>query len=520
MAVVETSKGKVSGFEKNGCAVYLNVPYAAPPVGERRFRRAVPHEGWAGVRAGGKKAWEIAQAPLPAALRAVLSPGGSSKRGENGLPGGMTEEALNVHVATPLAPSRQARAVMVWIHGGGFENGCGYSPVYESSLLAASQDVVVVAVNYRLGNLGFLYKPDCGFESNLGLHDQVAALRWVQAEVSRFGGDPARVTVFGESAGAMSICQLLASPLAAGLFRGAICQSGAACQTLSVAAAASTADLFAEALGVPPAELSAERLRGMPVRTLVEAEAKVKAKTKLMLPFAPVEAEHFPYPLRAIGGGAGAGVALLSGTLPDEYKLFLMGMPGKFSAERTQKAVARRLGDTLPPYVRDGVPSKAEAIVQGAERELQVQGAKAKDVYGRVMGDYLFTVPHERLVDAHRGPAYSYRIDWASPIRALGACHAVELPLLFGTHRHPQIALFAGKGPEADAFSELLMGVWGAFARGLVPGTSATGEWPQHDSVTRPTMVLGARNKAAADLRYGLRTQELSAWTGVYKAKL
>src|SRR5687768_1173526 len=234
--IVETPLGPVRGREAGGVRRFLGVPYAAPPVGALRFAPPAPHAGWAEPR----DAASFGAAPIqPAdALSRTLGLLGDHPQ---------SEDCLTLNVFAPSAPA-PPRPVLVWLHGGAFQTGTAAGPAYDGARLAARGDAVVVTLNYRVGALGFLHTgaPGC---ANLGLQDQLAALRFVRAAIAGFGGDPAQVTVFGESAGAGSIVCLLAMPGARGLFRRAIVQSAAPEGQLGADEAAERARILAEKLG-------------------------------------------------------------------------------------------------------------------------------------------------------------------------------------------------------------------------------------------------------------------------------
>ena len=252
MPVVETRSGRLRGTERRGVLAFRGIPYAAPPSGPRRFRAPEPAESWPGVR--------DADAPGPGAPQRGATLGGAFTRIIG--PGATSEDCLTLDLWTPAADGAR-RPVLVWIHGGAFLMGAGSALAYGGAALARSGDVVVVTLNYRLGALGFLQlgdlAPAAGFDSNLGLRDQIAALEWVRDNVAAFGGDPAQVCVFGESAGAMSVGALLGAPRARGLFARAIAQSGAAHNVAGRESAARVAATFLDVLGLAPRE--AARLR-------------------------------------------------------------------------------------------------------------------------------------------------------------------------------------------------------------------------------------------------------------------
>ena len=217
--IVSTAQGQLEGAQSGDIIRFLGVPFAAPPVGDLRFQPPAPVAPWDGVRpalAHGARSWQES-----AGVTAMLGDDAS----------GTDEDCLYLNVFTPACDDAR-RPVMVWIHGGGFVNGSGSTPWYDGSALAARGDVVVVTINYRLGALGFLWlgdlDPRLRSSGVNGLLDQAAALQWVHDNIAAFGGDPESVTIFGESAGAMSVSTLLALPAARGLFHRAIAQSGAA----------------------------------------------------------------------------------------------------------------------------------------------------------------------------------------------------------------------------------------------------------------------------------------------------
>src|SRR4051812_17480964 len=308
--IADTAAGAVQGVRTGGVVAFLGVPYAAAPVGERRFRAPEPVAPWAGVR---DAITHGPTAPLPGyppPFDALLP---------NSVVAG--DEYLNLSVWTP-DPGAQGLPVLVWIHGGAFVNGSSAVPLTDGSAFARD-GVVTVAVNYRLGAEGFALLPDA--PPNRGLLDQVAALEWVRDNVAAFGGDPDTVTVAGESAGAMSIGALLAMPRAAGLFRRAVLQSGAAHHTLSSSTARRVTDFVAAEMGVPgtaaawrdvPSErvLAAQNALG---RVLQQPDpARWGEIVVNLMPFEPVvDGDVLPAPPpQAIAAGSAAGGDVLVGT--------------------------------------------------------------------------------------------------------------------------------------------------------------------------------------------------------------
>ena len=256
---IEITYGKLRGIQRGGHVVFLGVPYAKPPVGELRFRRRSA-AAWSGVR--------DAVAFGPSAPQDLLSvPPFKAVVPES-------EDCLYLNVYTPALDAGR-RPVLFWIHGGGFSHGAGTQPWYDGGPLAVRGDVVVVTINYRLGALGYLYLggqggAEWGAAANAGQLDQIAALRWVRDNIAAFGGDPAQVTIFGESAGAVAVATLLAMPEAEGLFGKAIAQSGTANRLANAAAASAITARYLQSLGVVDADPG--KLRSVSVEALLRAQ--------------------------------------------------------------------------------------------------------------------------------------------------------------------------------------------------------------------------------------------------------
>ena len=319
--VVRLRDGMVRGRVESGVAAFLGIPYAAPPFGPNRMLPPQPVPAWAGERDATSFGPTVPKGDYPPQY-APLFP-------EVVIPG---EECLNLNVWTPAAGA-SGLPVLVWIHGGSFMNGSGSVGAYDGAAFARD-GVVCVTINYRLAAEGFLFLGD-GI-ANLGLLDQVAALRWVQENIAAFGGDPGRVTVAGESAGAMSVTTLLSMPLASGLFGQAIAQSGAGAHTLTEDEGRMVSGYLAEALGVPP---DRDSIKAIPLEKFVQAASDLVVEvqttpdparwgqlTLSLLPFAPtVDGSVLPAaPLASIGAGQGGNVPLLIGSNRDEARLFLV----------------------------------------------------------------------------------------------------------------------------------------------------------------------------------------------------
>jgi len=501
--VVETRSGRVRGVAEEGLQVFRGIPFARPPVGPLRFAAPEPPEPWAGLRDAGEFGPSAPQRPMRLPL-----PGMDV--------GVQDEDCLRLNVTTPAADGGR-RPVMVWIHGGGFAIGSGSQPIYDGAPLARAGDVVVVTLNYRLGPLGFLYLADLcpeleGAVGNAGLRDQVAGLAWVRDNIAAFGGDPDDVTIFGESAGGMSVGSLLGMPSARGLFRRAVAQSGAAHNVHDRETATRAAEQFLAELGLEPRQ-AARHLRELPPDKLIDLHEQtvMKLGRKLgLLAFQPmVDGDSLPRPpLEAVRQGAAADVSLLTGTTRDEWRLFGVWDPSvaKLDEAGLREQIGRQVGDA----------ERAAEVVE-AYREARPQ-ASAGDLLHAIETDRVFRIPCLRLAEAqcaHRRDVFVYRFDWESPAfgGSLGACHAVELPFVFGVAGREGPQAFVGGGPEAERLERRALASWTAFARRGDPTNRELpeGGWPAYDPERRATMILG--RDAAVELDPASR--ERRVWDGL-----
>jgi len=502
--IARTSSGNLEGREKDGVLLFAGVPYAAPPTGERRWRPPEPLPPWSGVREA--KTFGAAAPQLPGQGLTDAPP----RR--------MGEDCLVLNVTTPAADDGR-RPVFVWIHGGGFQRGQGAIPWYNGAGFARRGDVVVVSVNYRLGALGFLdlseVDPGASGSGLLGILDQIAALRWVREHIAAFGGDPDRVTVAGESAGAMSVGTLLGCPAARGLFRRAVLQSGAAHHVHGPDAARAVTRAFCREAG--SSDLAA--LRALSVDEVLAAQGRVveqaaaapladgtDLRRSLGLVFQPsLDETWLPRPpLEAVREGSAADVALLAGTNVHETTLFGYGGLDERGLERLARSV---FGE-----------QEAEAAL-AAYRAEQPQGDH-RDHAVALTTDQIFRIPALRLAEAQEaagGTTYQYLFSWASRGFGgrLGATHALEIPFVFDNLGRPGVAAFLGEGEVPRALADTMHAAWTAFVRDGRPAAPGLPAWPPYR--TRGT---GARSVMELGGTCGLRQDPGGSTRDLWEGRL
>jgi para-nitrobenzyl esterase len=475
---VQVSGGQVRGTDEGGVSRFLGVPYAAAPFGEHRMAPPQPVPAWEGTRDATAYGPTVPKGDYPPQYQPLLP--------EQVIPG---QECLNLNVWTPTAAlsGDGGLPVLVWIHGGSFMNGSGSVLEYDGAAFARD-GVVCVTINYRLAAEGFLYTEDdaANGTANLGLQDQVAALAWVRDNIAAFGGDPSRVTVAGESAGAMSVTTLLAMPSARGLFAQAITQSGAAAHTLTPEIGLTVTRTLAERLGVEPTR---EAIAGVDLAALVRAASDLVVEVQTapdpakwgslalsLLPFAPVVDGTVldQHPLDAFAAGASSEVRVLTGSNREESRLFLVA-PGAidFVDEPTLAGGAAAYG--LPPV--------------GLELYRKNRpDASPGDVMAAVVTDWFFAVPSVRHAEAREkggGATWVYRFDRPGPEdnHSYGACHAVEIPFVFDNIGLDQTKPLIGDTPS-QAVADAAHSAWVAFVTSGDPG------WAAYTTSTRTTGVI------------------------------
>jgi para-nitrobenzyl esterase len=477
--IVTTSRGAVDATHRDGVVEALGIPFAR--AGRLDAPRADAH--WSGVH-GAHDFGPASLQPPGEVFLAVDMP--------------QSEDCLSLNVWAPAAAvgGTPDRPVMVWIHGGGFRQGSGAHMLSRGSVLAERGDVVVVTVNYRLGALGFATHPaltgDDGVGGNWGLLDLVAALQWVKEEIAALGGDPANVTIFGESAGGTLVTALAATPMATGLFRRMVVQSGVP-TAMTPARAHRLAEELAQEAGAP----DVAGLRAVPGEAILAAQVALERRRGGRMVFMPVIDGTVldRAPVAALADGVAAGIPMIIGTNVDEMRLLAAGDPHRVDLD--DDGLRRRVDKVFDGGVDEVIETYRAA------RAGRGESTSPSDLWFAIDTDRFFRVPSLRAADAHAGHeprTYVYMFDWRSPALGgwLGACHVLEIPFVFGLHDAPHLAGFTGgESPAAGELSARMMGAWVAFARGDDPSTGALA-WPRHDVVTRPTMVFAEHSRVEA----------------------
>jgi len=449
--VVQTEAGAVRGLVSVDHRLFSGIPYAAPPVGALRWQPPSPAASWTGFR--------DATRPGPRCIQDVSNDVDQRET---------SEDCLTVNVWTP-PPSGEKRPVMVWIHGGSFINGSG--DIYDSRWLASRGDVVVVTINYRLGTLGFLAHPalgPAGDVGNYGLADQQAALRWVRDNIAAFGGDPDKVTIAGESAGGMSVCDHLVAPDSAGLFSGAIVQSGPCQAQYDLPAAEQASEQYAAEVGCGDKATAAACLRALPPERLQRPVLYGRIGSERLS--GPVTGtKTLPVdPMAGAAQGRAAKVPVMISTTADEFTLFtaLQYIRGRaFGATDYLGLLSEAYGPTAGVVAQQYPPDQF--------------GGSVPLAYSAAVTDGTFACVADRLADSLSAaePVYFSEFDdpgapAPEPLHAapfpVGAGHSLELRYLFDVGGAPAL------NPEQQRLSDEMIAYWVEFISTGAPGSG----WP------------------------------------------
>ncbi|MFD3507023.1 carboxylesterase/lipase family protein [Nocardia sp. NPDC058666] len=468
--IVTIASGALRGRTEAGVTRFLGVPYAAAPIGPKRFQLPEPAPAWDGVREATENGATCAQSPYPAPIHALI--------GSDGIPG---DEYLNANIWTP-DPSAAGLPVLVWIHGGAFVRGSNAREIYNGTAFARD-GVVMVGINYRLGISGFAELE--GAPSNRGLHDQIFALRWVRENIAAFGGDPDNVTIFGESAGAMSVAALIAAPQTAGLFRRAIMQSGNGAVAADAADARKVSAALATELGISPTAEDFGKLDPDQLRTAQNAVALalmmdpdpqrwgasvIQMGGGIMSLFPVVDNDIVEgAPTQVLRAHPDRAVPLIAGTTADEFRFFTV--PAGLAAGITADA----LPFVLTRYGIDPVVAQTYST----ERP----DATPAEIFNAIMTDLTFRAGTFDFAEANATtqPTHVYEFAWPTGLPDLGACHVLEVPFVFDALEHAHS--ITGPTPP-QALADEIHAAWVGFA------TNGTTGWPQFTSEEKNVRIF------------------------------
>ena len=506
--IVETTAGRVRGAWIEGVAAFKTIPYGAPTSGANRFLPPKPPVAWDGVRDTLEYAGHAPQEGLRPPTRPELADfsGAPDTSPE-------TEDCLTLNVWTPGADPSAKRPVMVWFHGGAFAYGTSNSPRLQGSRLAKRGDVVVITVNQRLNIFGFLDLSAIGgaefaASGNAGALDMVAALEWVRDNVASFGGDPANITIFGESGGGGKVCTLMAMPRARGLFHRAIVQSGAAVRLRERERAARLTDAVLQVLGVNDIRV----LQSLPIAKLLAAvnpaqEALGPATRPLLdrYPFGPmIDGDILPHhPFDPAAPEVSAGIPLLIGDMKDEMASFLA---------RDNKIWNRTLSeDEMRQRVAAVAGAHTDTVIATYTR--LYPNANSAECLLAALTDSNFRI--RSLIVAYRkarqndAPVYMYSFEWETPLHQgrMKAPHAMDVPFTFDTI---DLTNATDRSATAHRLAATMAETWANFARSGRPHHSTIPDWPAYDTTRRATMLLDSEWRVVNDLRGETRALWLS----------
>ncbi|MGB9305893.1 MAG: carboxylesterase/lipase family protein [Mycobacterium sp.] len=501
--VVETGYGPVRGTNDGRARAWKGIRFAAPPVGDLRFRAPQPPEPWTDVADAATYGPACPQPVLPNIPLDLGAP--------------QSEDCLRLNIWAPAgtAPG-DGKPVMVWLHGGAYVLGSASQPLYDGRSLAGG-DVVVVTVNYRLGALGFLDLSSFNsarrrFDSNIGLRDVLAALGWVRDNIAAFGGNPENVTLFGESAGAGIVTTLLATPAAGGLFTGAIAQSSPATSVYDRERARRVAVVILQKLGIGPSDV--DKLPDVPTAAILAASQEVFDEVPVRNPgtlaFVPIvdgDLLH-DYPVKVAQEGRSHPIPLIIGTNKHEAALF------------------RLMRSPLMPITPDAITSM---FTQIAAEQPDLQLPTEEEIgtaYSRlrrkarplsIATDVGFRMPSVWLAEGHSrvAPVYLYRFDYSTPLLKLllvRAAHATELPYVWGNLGGPKDpTLKLGGAKTARAVCARVQNRWINFATQAKPaGPAGEPDWPAYEAADRACLIIDKRDAIVSDVDAHIR----AAWGG------
>lgn len=494
---VSVTGGALRGYLAAPGAVFKAIPFAEPPVGALRWREPQPVKAWRGVRDATRYSAACVQNPIGTGV--FLAPLAHSYGVSYPTPTwDLSEDCLYLNIWTPEWPVKEPRAVMFWIHGGSNRIGSGNEPGYDGAELA-KRGVIVVTINYRLGPLGFFSHPGLTGESphrasgNYGLLDQIAALRWVRDNIATFGGDPARVTVFGESAGSIDAGMLMCSQLTRGLFARAIMESGPVIG-LAFTRSLRQAEQFGERVARLAGDSSLERLRALPAQAILSAAAEA--------------AKHEPDPGFVLDGW------VLSQT-PQAVFATGAGQPVALMIGNNGREASAFRGASAAPSAADQGPRKTLRISYGGLAPLAMAFYAIDAHAGRAaaadewLNDALMTCPSAAMATLNASvgrPSFLYQFRRSIPGKGegpLGSFHSLELPYVFGALGNPVWRSWLTFQKLDEALSAAIQGYWTNFAKSGDPNGAGLPRWRPYTGASEPYLEFG--NDGRAHQRQGGR---------------
>ena len=468
MTIVETSYGKLRGHRNTDLSIFKGIPFAEPPVGDRRWRAPQNKQPWPGIKDALEYGPCAIQSTIPGDIGELIGIATHTT----------SEDCLYLNIWTPQTDT-QKRPVMVWIHGGGNTVGAGSQPRVNGEHLSRMGNVVIVTINYRLGALGFMHAPALGATGNEGLLDQVAALRWVRNEIAHFGGDPNNVTVFGQSAGGFDIAQLMAMPCAEGCFDKSIPMSGSITKQVSPDEGLRASSALFEMLG------GLDKMRSVDAEKILKCQSKVPKARWAPTRDGSVLLEDAKTVLAS--GKHTKGMPLMIGHTRDESTLFTMFI------ERFRNMTR----DELIKRASNHFGEEADTAIQCYEDDRQTHGLRNNpvDIWAAISTDSMFRLPAIRTAECHTehtADVWMYRFDHESPAHdgMLQSCHSLDIPFVWGTYDLPQMRRFCGTGLHVSELSRQIMSAYLAFAHTGNPNNQSTPDWNRYEAKSRNTLLL------------------------------